>query len=630
MQPFDSKRTPIRPQSHQTGDIGNTAVALLFKRWGWTADTVASDYGEDLDCTVFVENRRTALHFRCQVKSVRAGAKGDARILKAGGFGVRIASTTATSWALSYFPVLLAVYDDATGKTAWVNASRQARDLLGVRYGRTLTFHVPQNDLAIEQSLLLATLHEHYARLLHLDSAGLVCDVYPLIMPRHRALPLMECLDMQEGLQGGLEVKRTILNLDTAPAWATVISTLDGPYLHGWSLSTEGLSIDSFIAKVQNFLASIDLQASGEWLAFMRSPVRFSSPDNTEYKVPFWSGDLTDWGGYSKIRKHLVDDAAHAFKLPEGFLGFLGCIARRARSWDGEWSVAPHIDVAVQLYASAPTTPGYRAINSNLRQHAKGQFLAWECPRKARSKLTELLKPLGLVFREVEGAGRTKRMMVGAIADPFFDPQVGLFPQARTWSEFEEGSVRLRLDRYGLFDELPGRVGEVTVRDAIMDMFGPSFGSAPAELLTTERAYTPGLPLDHAKRLISIQRFRVQPSTNTDSLLDVVCEIQRRLPPQLGKLPEAELTCNTFPGIMGSVIELSFTWTPLLEQGVCEALEANMPFVAHLFDELLPRLQVSDLYNRETLGVLRTDGELYFEGDDPWGIRSCNASETTS
>lgn len=627
MQPFDSKKTPIRPQSHQTGDIGNTAVALLLKRWGWTADSVASDYGEDLDCTVFVESRRTALHFRCQVKSVGVDAKGDVRRLKAGGFGVRIASTTATSWALSYFPVFLAVYDDVTRGVSWVNASSQARDLLRERSGRTLTFHVPQNDLAIEQSALLSALHEHYARLLHIDSAGLVCDVYPLIMPRHRAFSLMDCLHMWEERQGGLEVRRTLLDLDAAPAWATVISTLDGPYLHGWSLSTEGRSIDSFIAKIQHFLSSVGSQTSGDWLAFVRSPVRFSAPDSTEYNVPFWSADLTDWGGYSKIGKRLVDDAVHAFKLPEGFLR---CIARRARSWDGEWSVAPHIDVAVQLYASAPTTPSYRTINSNLRQHAQGQFLAWECPRKAHPKLMELLKPQGLVFREMESVGRTRDMMVGAIADAFFNPQVGLFPQARNWSEFEEGSVRVRLDRSGLFDQLPGRMGEATVCEAIMDMFGPSFGSAPPELLITERTFTPGLPLNHAKRLISIQRFRVQPSSNIASLQDAVCEIQQDLPPQLAKLSEAELTCNTFPGILGSVIELSFTWVPFLEQEACEALETNMPFVVHLFNELLPRLQVSDVYNHETLGVLRTDGELYFEGDAPWGIRSCSASETTS
>lgn len=627
MQPFDSKQTPTRPQSHQTGDVGNTAVALLLKRWGWTADSVASDYGEDLDCTVFIESRRTALHFRCQVKSVGVDTKGDVRRLKTGVFGVRIALTTATAWALSYFPVLLTVYDDATGKTAWVNASSQARELLGSRSGRTLTFHVPQNDLAIEQRALLAALHGHYARLLHVDSAGLICDVYPLIMPRHRALPFIDCLGVQEGRREGLEVRRTVLNLDAAPAWATAISTLDGPYIHGWSLSAEGGSIDSFIAKVQSFLASIDTPTSGEWLAYVRGPVRFSSPDRTEYRIPFWSGDLTDWGGYSKIGGLFVDDAAHAFKLPEGFLR---CIARRARSWDGEWSVAPHIDVAVQLYASTPTTPGYRTRNSNLRQHAEGQFLAWECSRKARSKLQELLKPLNLVFREVEEMARTRNTMVGAITDPMFEPSVGLIPQARNWSEFEEGSVRVRLDRSGLLGQLPGREGEANVRNAIMDIFGPSFGSAPTELLTAENTFTPGLPLNHAKRLISIQRFRVQPSTNDTTLQDAVSELQQNLPSQLAKLPEAELTCNTIPGILGIVIELSFTWAPLLEQGTREAMEANMLVVARLFDALLPRLQISDMYNRETLGVLQTDGELYFEGDSPWGIRSRSASEMTS
>jgi hypothetical protein len=63
--------TPERPPAHVTGDVGQTAAQLAIKRLGWTADIIHSDYGEDLDCEVYVDGHRTALHFRCQVKSTR-------------------------------------------------------------------------------------------------------------------------------------------------------------------------------------------------------------------------------------------------------------------------------------------------------------------------------------------------------------------------------------------------------------------------------------------------------------------------------------------------------------------------------------------------------------------------------
>lgn len=54
-------RKPRRPRSHVIGDVGRTFVKLLLEKWGWTADIVHSDYGEDLDCTVLTGGRRTAL-----------------------------------------------------------------------------------------------------------------------------------------------------------------------------------------------------------------------------------------------------------------------------------------------------------------------------------------------------------------------------------------------------------------------------------------------------------------------------------------------------------------------------------------------------------------------------------------
>jgi len=64
---------PQRPKEHVTGDVAQTSVALIFKRWGWTADIVQSDYGEDVECNIFAEGQRTNLYFRCQVKAKTLG-----------------------------------------------------------------------------------------------------------------------------------------------------------------------------------------------------------------------------------------------------------------------------------------------------------------------------------------------------------------------------------------------------------------------------------------------------------------------------------------------------------------------------------------------------------------------------
>ena len=58
-----------RIREHIIGDIGETSSSLIFKQWGWTSDKITSDYGEDLDCQVFINNLKTHYHFRCQVKS---------------------------------------------------------------------------------------------------------------------------------------------------------------------------------------------------------------------------------------------------------------------------------------------------------------------------------------------------------------------------------------------------------------------------------------------------------------------------------------------------------------------------------------------------------------------------------
>ncbi len=66
-----SKTEPIQSESQSLGDIGEATVLLILKKFKWTADLIKSDFGEDIDCNVFIDNTRTNYHLRCQVKSTK-------------------------------------------------------------------------------------------------------------------------------------------------------------------------------------------------------------------------------------------------------------------------------------------------------------------------------------------------------------------------------------------------------------------------------------------------------------------------------------------------------------------------------------------------------------------------------
>lgn len=621
--------TPSRPHAHHIGDVGQAAVALLFKRWGWTADPVSSDYGEDLDCTVFLERRRTALHFRCQIKARGSGPGGKVRRLKSGGFAVQVASSTANAWALSYFPVLLCVYDAATDRVGWVDASRAARDLLGSGSRSTVTFRVPGNDLEAEQAGLLTQIQDHYARLFRLDSAELRCEVFPVFMPSRRAVPGADRIEIsvQQASNVGLSRSSAQLHLDDAPAWVTAIDTLEGPHLAGWQLSAPNGNVDAFIESVQRLLEVSPRLANGEWLAFIRSPVRLCSPGQSHYPVSFGVGDLTGWSCYSKFDDRVVDDYAHAFRAPGEFLG---CIARRGVSWPGDWFVDEGRDIAVQFFAAVPTTPAYRRDASTRHRHNQGQFLVWECEPEDVGAVRAAVRSVDLVFREVEGVSSCDGSIVGIVATPFFQPEIGLSTRAKTWAEYDGGSVRTKLESVGMLSRLCGREGSPELRSQVMGVFGDMFEATPDELLTSGDMTTPGVPLDHSRRMICVQRFRSSFSGDMRALEAAVEKLRQCLPPWLNELPEAELSCDSFSGVLGPIVALNLCWAPPLLESAKDALAENLEAIADLFDGLMPRLSDTLLFAGETKDVLRFDGALYFEGDMPWGSRVAPPSDSVA
>src|SRR5687768_17050719 len=106
-----SRKKPIQSDAQSLGDVGETTVQLILQKYKWTAEIIKSDFGEDIDCNVFLDNTRTNYHLRCQVKSTTKDSE-YVKQLKNGDYSVSISSGVLKAWLSSYFPVFLIVYEE--------------------------------------------------------------------------------------------------------------------------------------------------------------------------------------------------------------------------------------------------------------------------------------------------------------------------------------------------------------------------------------------------------------------------------------------------------------------------------------------------------------------------------------
>ena len=608
-----------RPESHRVGDVGQTAVALCFKRWGWTADFITSDYGEDLDCTIFSEGRRTSFYFRCQVKSsVDTNLK--VRKLSSGVYSISIDTDTCKDWLLSFFPVILALYDDKSGVIHWVEVASQIRSNLGILSKKTLTLHVPPNSLETSQTEIQNEISIFYSRLLRLESPRLQCLVFPVMMPGHRALPMRQLFEMWKDDASRsfmLEIGGRVI--DDLPSWATAIRVMDGPRLRGWTVSSTNQNLDLFLSSLPELLATAEYSVgANRWISWVSDPVRFSTGNDPGSGGAFWNKELTDWWSYSNINGQIVSDFEYAFRIPTGFIRQ---ISRRTQSWDGKWHVNPELDIAIQLLANAPTLPSYRLNAEAQRTNAKGHFIPWTCRKEEVERLCSLLASTELAFRmiEQEDCRPPDGCVYGAIAHQWFDPTIGLIPQPSDWDEFIDGSVRVQLEKNGLWTKLPGEEGPPEVSDLVMSFFGEGFGRPPSNLIVSEFEFTPGLPLDHLNRLIWVQRFRRVDKSIAETIEKKFDIAKQELEYKLKNVLNLEITWQLIEGWFGSIAEISVSWIPSLYLSSSNSYNKHSKVLLQFFDSLLPLMSKDDRDLRQTLTILRHEGQLYFEGDDPWG-----------
>jgi hypothetical protein len=593
-------RTPRRPSSHTLGDVGRTYVKLLLERWGWTADIVQSDYGEDLDCTIFAEGHRTALQFRCQIKSMARPRRS-----RSGDFLVRVSARTCTAWLQSYQPVLLTIYDNNTDVAYVVNATGVLRHQPAALTRRMVLFRIPSTrPLSESRDAVVSEVQDHYAGFLRVSDSTLHCIAFPVLMPEYRTVPptvRFDCGDWDWSQR----------HQDHLPAWTTVLESFGSEYLVG----LERDFARSTVEDVHKSLAAAVTSSEGlglrtdQWVAFSCSPIRFSAERAEGPSV--WTGELTDWWSVAQIHGKLIDDRRYAFEPPPGFVPE---IARHARSWDDYYHVDLARDLAIQLYAATPLTPAFRNRSKALRQHAVGQLLPWSCPLRMVSQLDSQLNSAGMVFTPIADLC-TNEIAVGIIHDPMFTSESGFMaiPLALDWSTFDKGAVRKALETVPAA-QLPGSEASAKIIDHVLRrLASPAFN--PSEVFMGVERDTPvGLPVNIGKRRILVERFHelLEP-LNEKPMAALATKGRKTLRDAHPTLQNLDVAFEVHDTGTCNMARLAVSWAPSIEESSFGAFLTIELVLLDVFDSLLSRRTGGGNRPMGTFDVLRLEGSLYFD-----------------
>lgn len=606
--------TPLRPRSHITGDVGQTEVALQFKKWGWTADTIASDYGEDLSCDIFTNGRKTAYHFRCQVKSTLT-QKGKIKKLKSNKYSIQIDSTTCTSWGLSYFPIILAIYIESEEKIFWVNATQQVRENLEKLSKKQITIYVGSKELKNSQNELEETISLFYSNLLQISHPSYFCEVYPIIMPSYRA-PSIDIIIKNNKLNkdDNLKFHSIFKKLESLPSWFLSINTLNAEHLGGWEVSSTIFEINTFIDNLQKKLLSFKTKIKkGEWLSFIVSPIKLNGSNNSESS--FWNKEITDWWSFSIINKEIIVDKNYSFDPPEYYIL---PIARRSRSWSGYWIVNNELNLAINIYSSIPLTLAYRQYDETLNKQILNQFIPWECKVKELSILGNKLLKIGLqllTLTEISLSKTDEDWIQCIICDPMFSPSLGLFSPTQNWDEFEDNKVNFKLKKKKLYNKLPGKLGPESIIKFILLQFGRSQDLAINKTYIEANDYTNGLPLNHNERKICFYRY-IKSSYDTDNISKSWLKLQENKVMQ--NLNENIISSNiyidSYNNIENNICYICIDIIPKESISTANFISTYEKKIATILDDFNDSFK--DIYPDSTLDILKFDGEIYFSNED--------------
>jgi hypothetical protein len=591
--------TPIQTDSQNLGDIGETTVQLILKKFKWTADIIKSDFGEDIDSNIFIDNARTNYHLRCQVKSTTNDSE-YVKLLKNGNYSVSISSSTLKAWLTSYFPVFLIIYEEQSDLCYWCNPieqilknpSKLEKDKPSIQVPKKNIFNLSSKETILEE------VKSFYRKIQRLDESAIECKIVPILMPNYRIIPfhhyssfIFESTELFPEISGD--------SIELLPSWMSVLKRIDPTsILTSIKLKSNNTEIDVFLKNLKKKINSFEYKLKdNEWLSFIVSPIKIESNKSS------WSNEITFWNSYSKLNNTLIDDYDYCFELPNNFLRQ---VSRRARSWEYLHHINPTKDVAIQLFGSFEITPTIKKIEQIHDNNIKGQLVLWSCKTEEIEQLQEILSKNELTIRIIEDK---KPEQLLAITTPMFDPFIGLYSVPMDWDSFEKGNVKNKLIQNKLFDSIPGKEYKGKVPEFLSEVLNKYSDKDYKSVTITESQYIAGFPLKLEEREIFVSRFQMIPN---DSVKEIKEKLNKSQPLNLKNYHiEFGLKDDSMWEI--PIYELLISWTPEIIKSSKESYLDNESKILEIFDSLMPTKEIDSIQLKNTYEILRFAGEIGFE-----------------
>lgn len=595
-----SKNEPIQTDAQNLGDIGESMVQLILRKFKWTADLIKSDFGEDIDCNVFIDNIRTNYHLRCQVKSSKQDSD-YVKELQNGDFSVSISSGLLKAWLSSYFPVFLVVYDENSDLCYWTVPIKQILENPSKLEKENPSIRVSKDNLLNNNSKesILSEVKAFYHKIMRLDEATISCNVTPVLMPNYRVIPFHNFSDF---IYSNDILKADITGnfIELLPSWMTVLKRLDpSNTLPSIKLSSPKADLDEFLRKLKSKLKTFKYPLKpNEWISFITSPINIISDKSS------WINELTYWTTYSKFdNNNIVSDYDYNFNAPSGFLGQ---VSRRARSWVYCHYVHPEKDISIQFFGGAEITPSILNIDKVHDKNIKGQLILWECKKKELESLATVLAQHELSLKLIDDS---KEDCLIAITTAMFDPFIGMYSVAMDWDSFENGNVRNKLEKAGLLKTIPGNEYKGKTPEFIEDILNRYANKNYTKVLITEMEYVAGFPLMHDERGIQVSRFQM---LNPEQIIEVETKLKNIKPI---KKQDFQLDFGLKDDSMWKtpIYELTISWTPELMNSSEEEFISIEKDILKIFNEVLPTSKIDSMQLKNTYEILHIAGEIEFE-----------------
>lgn len=594
------KKGPIQTDEQSLGDIGERTVQLILTKYKWTADIIKSDFGEDIDCNVFINNTRTNYHLRCQVKSTTKDSD-YVKQLKNGDYSVSISSGLLKAWLSSYFPVFLVVYEEDTDLCYWTNPTKQILENPSKLEKDNPSVRVSKNNLLNKESreVILNEVKQFYYKIQRLDEATISCKVTPLLMPDYRVIPFHH---FSEYIYNENQLKAEVAGdlIELLPSWMTILKRLDpSSVLPSIKFSSTKTDLDDFLTTLKQKLRNFNYSTKdNEWISFVVSPVEIQSNNSS------WFNELTYWTSFSRIGEKLVNDTEYNFEVPTGFLGQ---VSRRARSWDYCHYVNPEKDIAIQFFSCNEITPSLQNIDKVHSQNIKGQLILWECKKEELENIAQIISNHELALKLIDDSNE---LCLIAITNPMFDPFIGMYSVAMDWESFEKGSVRNKLEKNNLINIIPGNEYKGKAPDFLEEVLSKYENKTYIKAIVTEMEYIAGFPLMHDERIIHVSRFQMIHPSKVPEI-----ELKAKSIKTQSKRKDFQIDFGLKDDSMWQVpiYELVILWSPdLLKSSKDDFCEIETE-ILNIMDYILPTNQDNKVQLKNTFDILHFAGEIGFE-----------------